>query len=470
VALGGGNFAVLASHTYAQERTATLAVQVLDDGGAFTSGSRTIPVADAPLGSLSVVSPGATEGIGTGTVTVATFSDANTGAPAKDFTAAIAWGDGSSSTVLGLGSGIVALGGGNFAVLASHTYAEDGTVTLSVQVLDFGGASTSGSATIAVADAPLSTPTVVNFGPTEGLGTGAVEVATFHDANPRAPLADFTATITWGDGSTSTVSGSGGGIVALGFGNYALVSSHTYAEEGPYNVGVQVLDAGGASTSTTATVAVADAALTGLGLAQPMPTEGIGLATYTVATFHDNNLSAPVSDFTATVLWGDGGTTTVSGTGGGIVALGKGNFAVLAGYTYAEEGNYTLSVQVLDAGGAIISKSRVVKVSDAPLTKLSVQDPHAAAGVGTGTYTVATFTDLNLSAPLTDFTATITWGDGGTTTLSGSSGGGIVSQGGGVFALLSSHTYNTAGTYTLSVQVLDVGTGTIAGTRQIRVS
>jgi hypothetical protein len=39
-----------------------------------------------------------------------------------------------------------------------------------------------------------------------------------------------------------------------------------------------------------------------------------------------------------------------------------------------------------------------------------------------------------------------------------------------VFALLSSHTYGTAGTYTLSVQVLDVGTGTIAGTRQVRVS
>jgi hypothetical protein len=39
-----------------------------------------------------------------------------------------------------------------------------------------------------------------------------------------------------------------------------------------------------------------------------------------------------------------------------------------------------------------------------------------------------------------------------------------------VFALLSSHTYGTAGTYTLSVLVLDVGSATIAGNRQIGIS
>jgi hypothetical protein len=160
---------------------------------------------------------------------------------------------------------------------------------------------------------------------------------------------------------------------------------------------------------------------------------------------------------------------TVSGSGGGIVSLGNGTFAVLAGYTYAEEGTYTLSVQVSDAGGASISKGRAVTVADAPLATLWVQDPHAAAGQSTGTYTVATFTDLNPGAPAGDFTATIAWADGGTTTVSGA-GGGIVAQGGGVFALLASHTYDTSGPYTLSVLVLDVGTATIAGSRLIRVT
>jgi hypothetical protein len=108
-------------------------------------------------------------------------------------------------------------------------------------------------------------------------------------------------------------------------------------------------------------------------------------------------------------------------------------------------------------------------VSDAPLSNLGVQDPHATAGQNTGTYTVATFSDLNAAAPVGDFTATITWGDGTSTTVSGS-GGGIVAQGGGVFALLSSHTFGSSGSFTLSVQVLDVGTATIAASRKIAVT
>jgi uncharacterized repeat protein (TIGR01451 family) len=463
VALGGGSFAVLASHTYAEERTSTLSVQVLDDGGASLSGSRANAVADAPLGSPSLVNPGATEGLGTGAVTVATFSDANTAATAADFTAVIAWGDGSSSTVTG--GGIVALGGGSFAVLGSHTYAEDGTYTLSVQVLDDGGASASASGTIAVADAPLSAPTIVSPGATEDLSTGNVEVATFHDANLRAPVSDFTALIDWGDGSSSTVTGPG--IVALGRGNFAVMASHTYAEEGTDTLSVQVLDAGGSSASTSATVAVADAPLSSLGLSHPLPTEGVGLATFTVATFHDNNRGAPVTEFTATVSWGDGGTTTVSGAGGGIVSLGKGNFAVLASYTYAEEGNYTLSVQVSDAGGASISNSRTISVADAALSSLSLKNPNAKGGQDTGTYTLATFHDANLAAPAADFTAAVYWGDGTSTTVSAS---GVVALGGGNFAVLADHTWAAQGTYTLAVAVADVGGASVAGTLKITVA
>jgi hypothetical protein len=108
-------------------------------------------------------------------------------------------------------------------------------------------------------------------------------------------------------------------------------------------------------------------------------------------------------------------------------------------------------------------------VADAPLAGLKVQDPHATAGQNTGTYTVATFSDLNAGAPVGDFTASITWGDGTSSTVS-ASGRGIVSQGGGVFALLSSHTYGSSGSFTLSVLVSDVGTATIAGSRKIAVS
>ncbi len=461
--LGGGDFAVLAGHTYADEGTYTLAVKVLDVGGSNVSGNLTISVADAPLGGLAVQDPGATEGINTGTVTVATFSDTNPGAPAADFKAAIHWGDGTTTTVSG--GSIASLGSGNFAVLASHTYAEDGTLTLSVDILDKGGASVSGALTIAVADGPLSNLSISSPGATEGVATGSVRVASFHDANASAPVADFTAVIAWGDGSTTTVLGSSGNIVALGKGDFLVRSGHTYGEDGTSTLSVQILDKGGASISGSQTIPVADAPLSNLSLKPLGTTEGIGAATYTVATFHDKNVAAPTTDFTAVVQWGDGTTTTV--TGGGIVSLGSGNFAVVAGHTYAEEGPVTLSVQVLDTGSASISGSRSITVADAPLTSLAVQNLHPAAGTGTGTVTVATFHDKNVAAPTGDFTAVIQWGDGTTTTVTGS---GLQSLGSGDFAVLSSHIYPTSGAVTLSVSISDFGGASVSGFRKITVT
>jgi hypothetical protein len=317
---------------------------------------------------------------------------------------------------------------------------------------------------VSVADAPLSSLTISAIQATEGKGTGTLRVATFHDANLAAPAADFTATITWGDGTTTTVSGASGGIVALSNGNFAVDAGHTYAEEGNFTLAVQVRDDGGASASAARRLSVADAALASLGLVNPHATEGKGTGTFTVATFIDHNAAAAATDFTAVVRWGDGTTSTV--TGSGIVALGGGRFAVLASHTYTESGSYTLSVQALDDGGASLAASLTLSVADAALASLSVQNPHATAGHGTGTFTVATFHDNNLAAPTTDFTAVITWGDGTTTTVPSAD---VVSLGNGNFAVRSDHTYATAGTYTLSVQVGDVGAASINARIRITV-
>ena len=61
----------------------------------------------------------------------------------------------------------------------------------------------------------------------------------------------------------------------------------------------------------------------------------------TVATFTDANPSATAGDFTATINWGDG--TTSSGTDHG--GPNTGIFSVSgAAHTYAEAGNYTITV------------------------------------------------------------------------------------------------------------------------------
>jgi hypothetical protein len=457
----GGGFKVQAAHTYAEEGSFTLAVQVLDEGGASLSASQAVTVADAGLTNLGVSNPSATEGIGTATFTVATFADKNAAAPLTDFTATVSWGDGSSSTAR-----VVRTGTGTFAVLASHTYAEEANATLAVQIRDDGGASVSLSRAIAVADAPLTGLGLQNPHAIEGLSTGTVIVATFTDTNASAPASDFTATISWGDSSSTTVS-AGAGVVALGGGVFAVQAAHTYAQAGNYVLSVQVLDTGGASVRGSRGVDVATPTLTNLTLSNLQPTEAKGIGLIRVASFHDSNLAVPVTDFTATITWGDGTTTTLSGAAGTIRAVGNGWFYLLANHTYAEEGNYTLAVQVRDTGGDRLSGSRAVAVADARLTGLGLSTPHATVGHGTGTFTVATFHDANAAAPTADFTALVHWGDGGTSTLSGLD---IVAEGNGTFAVLASHTYATSGTYTLSVQVLDDGGASLSASHTLTVA
>ena len=112
---------------------------------------------------------------------------------------------------------------------------------------------------------------------------------------------------------------------------------------------------------------MADAPLINLTITNPAATEGIGTGTFTVATFTDGRSASPLTDFTATVTWGDGGTTTLTSTDGSIVSEGGGSFALLARHTYAEERQpHTLSVQVLDVGGSASAAAVTLTVADAP--------------------------------------------------------------------------------------------------------
>lgn len=123
-----------------------------------------------------------------------------------------------------------------------HTFAEEGTHTGTVVVTDPTGLSTTLPFTVPVADAPL---TLTCATPPVSLQAFSGTVADLHDGNPAAPLSDFTATIDWGDSSTSSgaVSGSGG--------DYTVAGTHTYASTGYYDVSVHVDDVGGSSADAT---------------------------------------------------------------------------------------------------------------------------------------------------------------------------------------------------------------------------
>ncbi len=165
---------------------------------------------------------------------VATFSDAD-GQPASAYPATIDWGDGSSSTGV-----VTQTSAGQYEVDGSHTYAEEGTYPVSVQVSDQDGTGAQASGTAAVGDAGLSATGMGEpASPVLTTSSFAAPVASLSDANSSGSAGDFTATIDWGDGTSSegTVTGSGG--------SYSVSGSHSYGADGPYTVAVHIADDGG---------------------------------------------------------------------------------------------------------------------------------------------------------------------------------------------------------------------------------
>ena len=193
---------------------------------------------------------------------------------------------------------------------------------------------------------------------TEGVAISGATVATFTDANPNATASDFTATINWGDGASTA-----GTVVAQTTGGFAVDGTHTYADEGKYTVGVSITDLGGSTASATSNANIADAALIAQspGLILGDSYRVLNPQTITVATFTDANPNATASDFTATINWGDG--TSTSGT---VLAQNGGGFAVEGGHVYAADGRlqlghpvplFEIDVAIHDIGGSNASAS-----------------------------------------------------------------------------------------------------------------
>jgi hypothetical protein len=225
-----------------------------DDWAATTGAAQTVvigagvgdaTVADLAFGNFfqAIVASGTTltsiEGLPR-TGTVATFTDPDPNGAASEYAATVDWGDGATT------SGTIAKGAdGTFTVTGTHTYAEEGHATVTVTITDTDNPRNTATVTSAatVDDAPLTAagrPDLLSTDPVSGL-----PVATFTDANPAAPVGDFTATIDWGDGSPAspgTVSGPTGGP-------FTVAGSHTYGTLGPKTITTHIVDEGG-STAT----------------------------------------------------------------------------------------------------------------------------------------------------------------------------------------------------------------------------
>lgn len=411
-----GGFQVAGQHTYADEGNFAALAIIRDAGGASATASLTASIAEGDFLSGAIVLSAATEGT-TVSSAVAVISDINTANTPADFNASIDWGDGTVTL------GTITGSGGAFTVDGAHAYADEGTFLVRVTMQEDapGTASITLSNNLAVAEGDVFTPVPGSFAPTEGRAfSGAV--ASFSDSNPLAQIDDFSATIDWGDGTTTA------GTITSVAGKLAVNGSHTYAEEGTYPAQVFIFDdaPGTASGTANMTVNVADAALNTSGTNLSL-TEGVAFSGL-VARLTDGNPNATAADFTVTLNWGDG--STAAGT---VAANGQGGFNVLGQHTYDEGGSYLVGVFVHDVGGASSGVITPAAVADYPLTgspvTLSGTEGTAFSGA------VATFFDADPDGGSPgEYTITIDWGDG--TTSSGTAAGSA-----GNYTVNGSHTF-----------------------------
>jgi hypothetical protein len=199
------------------------------------------PMTDAPITGAQGVNISSTEGqsfMGP----VATFSDPDLMATSAEYSATIAWGD--MVTSPGTVSGGAPMSPGKFTVTGSHTYLDEGLYTVKVTITDVDNPSNTATtgATANIADAALTSACAT---PPVSAQAFAGPTATFTDAYKASTTADFTATIDWGDGTTSpgTVSGSG----ATG---YTVTGTHVYSSTGNFTITTKILDDGGSTTTT----------------------------------------------------------------------------------------------------------------------------------------------------------------------------------------------------------------------------
>ena len=217
------------------------------------------------------------ENLNTGTIELGTFTDPNTLATVADVHATLpigGWGDGTPTAVATLQVSKIGVdettGDPIFEIFGSHTYAEEGTFTLNINVTTLGGVTTALTpGTVTVLDAKLTPTTGNTITGVEGNSTGTVVLGSFTDDNQLATVADYTTgagsvVVNWGDGSApQTLTASN--LTSIGTPNgvtWTISAAHTYTEEGTYSYSITVKDTGGAATIVDGSAVIADAPLT----------------------------------------------------------------------------------------------------------------------------------------------------------------------------------------------------------------
>jgi putative cell wall-binding protein len=426
-----------------------------------------------PAGLTSLIIDGADHGVGTNTFTVdttpgvpTTINRATSGSEDVDIRGTAAGGPltltssgatGATGDDVTIGSLAPATTGGTVAGLAASVTVGSSDAAPDTLVVDDSGDTTGQSATIGDSQLAGLAPSVIDYtgsqlsGLTVNFGSGS-------DTADVTPSANFPMALDGGPPDPPATPGDSLDVDLSGTTSPVLTSTvGPTGDSGSWTFGNrQTVTFSRWETLVPSLAEASDPSVTGV--------EGSSTGSVEIGSFTDSDPTAPVSDFTATVNWGDGSSTSV-GTitqPGGVGTP----FEVTGAHTYAEEGDYIVTVTVSGEGSTLVL-SGMAAVSDAPLDAGTPLTLAAGPGVLTSFPTVATFTDTNPVAPVSDFTAAISWGDGSSTSV------GTITQPDGVgtpFVVAGSHTYAAPGTFSLSVAVTDIGGSTVTLTGTVDVA
>ena len=441
--------------------TYTVYERILDKNNGFTDYTTQIVVTEVQVAAAGGSALAFTKKTASAPLTLATFTDPGGAGAVSDYAASIDWGDGSTS----LGAAVsITLGtdGKTFSVVASHTYVQEGPYTIRVAV----GRLTL-PAILATDTATVSAPALVGTGginltATKGADTGATTVATFSDPTGPDALSSYSALIAWGDNTTSP------GIITLSGSAYTVQGNHVYLTTGTKSLTITLRHLGSADASVTDSMTVLYPALVAqaVGVAA---TRNASTGLLPVATFTDPAGADALSAYRATISWGD--NTTSSGASVAITLGSDGRtFTVFGTHSYVAVGTFATSVSIQH--GTFPTPATVVG-SSATVTNPAVMPTFSAfsatAGVVFSNRTVATFVDPSGGDVLGSYSVTINWGDG-TTTSPDITTGTITGPVNNVYSVTGSHTYSSAGNFSVTVTIGHTAAPAAAASGSIVVS
>ena len=218
-------------------------------------------------------------------------------------------------------------------VSGSHVYANEGTFTAILTVIDSGGLMSTASQTITVT-APANLSPTAAFTTTTTVGIAPVTV-TFNAATSNDDDGTI-ATYDWdfGDGSAH---------------EHGVAVTHTYSTAGSYEAILTVTDDGGAQDTATQTITV----------------NAIGNFIPTARFTTDPSLDVIYSNPPLTVNFDASGSSDTDGTIASYAwAFGDGGTAsgVTTSHTYTTSGTFTIVLTVVDDKGAPASTTKSVRV------------------------------------------------------------------------------------------------------------